>query len=190
MMESISDGAMKAMWIAWLIYWFAASRRVKATRWREGWRVRILDLLPLILAAILMAAREWLPAPLVARFLPPGVMLAVVGALLTGIGLGFSVWARVHLGRNWSGTVTLKDDHALIRSGPYRFVRHPIYTGLLLAAAGTVLAIGEWRGIVALALLFLAFLRRVRAEETQMRMLFADYARYANETAALIPFVY
>jgi hypothetical protein len=78
--------------------------------------------------------------------------MPAVGAALTALGLSFTSWARVHLGRNWSGTVTLKDDHALIRTGPYRRVRHPIYSGALLALAGTVLAVGQWRGVIALAL--------------------------------------
>jgi protein-S-isoprenylcysteine O-methyltransferase Ste14 len=95
----------------------------------------------------------------------------------------------VHLGRNWSGTVTLKDDHALIRTGPYRQVRHPIYSGALLALAGTVLAVGEC-GVIAFALVFLAVLRRVRVEEKHLRASFPDYDHYRRETAALIPFIY
>ena len=81
------------------------------------------------------------------------------------LGLAFSVAGRVWLGDNWSGTVTLKQDHELIRSGPYRWVRHPIYTGLLLAILGSAIALGEWRGLVALALVAVAFLRKVAIEE-------------------------
>ena len=67
-----------------------------------------------------------------ARFVPAGNLLPVLGAIMIAAGLGFAVWARAHLGRNWSGIVTVKEGHALVRTGPYRAVRHPIYTGLLL----------------------------------------------------------
>jgi len=85
--------------------------------------------------------------------------------LIVAAGLGFTVWARIHLGRNWSGTVTLKQGHEFVRSGPYRYVRHPIYTGLLAAFAGSALARGELRGIVAVAIAFAALWRKLKLEE-------------------------
>lgn len=75
------------------------------------------------------------------------MVLYWLGLLMVICGLAFAVWARIHLGRNWSGTVTVKEDHELIRSGPYGIVRHPIYTGLLLAIAGTAIVFGEWRAV-------------------------------------------
>ena len=94
------------------------------------------------------------------------------------------------LGRNWSGVVTVKQDHELIRSGPYRYVRHPIYTGLLIAFAGSAIARGEWRGILALAIVFAALWRKLRLEERWMIETFGDaYLRYRAEVRALIPFV-
>ncbi len=85
--------------------------------------------------------------------------------------------------------MTLKQDHTLTRSGPYRFVRHPIYTGLLLAIFGSgVIALGEWRGLVALALVTAAFLRKIQIEERFLQERFGDaYSRYRHEVAALIP---
>ena len=112
------------------------------------------------------------------------------GAVLVAAGLGFSIWARRHLGRNWSVSVVVKEDHTLVRSGPYARVRHPIYTGILLALVGTVVAIGEWRGLAALALALLAFAWKSRAEEERMRETFPEYEQYRRETASLIPFVY
>ena len=105
-------------------------------------------------------------------------------------GIAFAVWARHYLGRNWSGTVTVKQDHELIRSGPYRLVRHPIYTGLLLAILGTAVAFGEWRGLLAFALLTGSLLLKLRVEERFMGESFPnEYARYRAEVPALIPFV-
>jgi protein-S-isoprenylcysteine O-methyltransferase Ste14 len=110
--------------------------------------------------------------------------------MLTLAGLLFTVWARTHLGRNWSGLVTIKQDHELITSGPYSTVRHPIYTGLLLAFVGSALARSELRGILAVVLVFWALWRKSRIEERWMRDQFGDaYREYSSHVAALIPFV-
>ena len=105
-------------------------------------------------------------------------------------GLLFTIWARLYLGRNWSGVVTLKKDHELVRGGPYRFVRHPIYSGLLLAIAGSAVVRGEWRGVLALIIAFVALWRKLRLEERWLGEAFGEqYAAYRAEVAALIPFV-
>ena len=105
-------------------------------------------------------------------------------------GLGFAVWARRCLGRNWSGIVTVKQGHELIRSGPYALVRHPIYTGLLLAILGTASAIGEWRGLIAFVLITAGFVLKLRIEEDFISETFGEqYARYRAEVPALIPFI-
>lgn len=109
---------------------------------------------------------------------------------MVAAGLGLAVWARAHLGRNWSGIVTVKKDHALIRTGPYRIVRHPIYTGLLLALIGTAAAIDEWRVVVAVICALIGFLRKIQVEEKRMRENFPEYSRYRQQTAALIPLLY
>jgi protein-S-isoprenylcysteine O-methyltransferase Ste14 len=129
----------------------------------------------------------WLPGVLAVRFASPGLALALLGIAILAGGLGFAGWARRHLGRNWSGWVTVKDDHTLICTGPYRLVRHPIYSGLLLAFAGNALAIGEWRGVLAVAFGFLAFVLKLRIEEARMRETFPEYDRYTQQVAALIP---
>src|SRR5205814_7527021 len=104
--------------------------------------------------------------------------------------LAFSVWARVYLGGNWSAAVAVKADHELIRTGPYRYARHPIYTGILVALAGTALARGEWRGLVALAFAFLGLWRKLSLEEALLTEVFgAQYADYQANVPALIPFL-
>ncbi len=84
----------------------------------------------------------------------------------------------------------VKEDHALIRTGPYRRLRHPIYTGILLAFLGMAVTIGEWRGVLAFALALLSFGRKSRIEEDRMRETFPEYEQYRRETAAIIPFIY
>ncbi len=104
-------------------------------------------------------------------------------------GLALAVWARVHLGGNWSGSVTVKEAHELIRSGPYAYVRHPIYTGLIAAVLGTALAADTVRAALGFAIIAAALLRKLRTEGGFMRETFpGEYARYCAEVPALIPF--
>jgi protein-S-isoprenylcysteine O-methyltransferase Ste14 len=179
--------AIAALWILWLGYWIAVARDVKRTHWREPSRTRVLHATPLVLCAALLMAPRWLLPPLTARFAPTGSALPLLGTAMVAGGLGFTLWARRHLGRNWSGWVTVKEDHALIRTGPYRVVRHPIYSGLLLGLAGTALAIGEWRGLLAVAFAVVAFVLKLRIEEARMRETFPEYEQYRRQVAALIP---
>jgi protein-S-isoprenylcysteine O-methyltransferase Ste14 len=179
-----------ALWSAWLLLWLVAARHVKPTRWREPATSRLRHRLPLALAAWLLAVRAGQPPFLTQRFLPAGFAGGALGAAMVAAGLGFAVWARWHLGSNWSGNVTLKQDHALIRTGPYRYVRHPIYSGMLLALLGTAVAIGEWRGLVAVALAFVGLAYKSTVEEGRLREIFPEYDDYRRQTAALIPMIF
>jgi protein-S-isoprenylcysteine O-methyltransferase Ste14 len=182
--------AIPVLWLAWLVYWWVSARNVKTTTWREPARLWVRHRVPLILAALLLGAPAWVPRLLHRRFLPAGSFFPVLGTVLLAAGLGFSVWARRHLGRNWSAHVVVKEGHELVRTGPYRYLRHPIYTGILVGFLGMVLAVGEWRGVVALALAGLAFAVKSSQEERRMAEVFPEYERYRGETAALIPYVY
>jgi protein-S-isoprenylcysteine O-methyltransferase Ste14 len=178
------------LWVAWAIYWKAAAAGVKPASRTESQASRAAHLVPLAIAALLL----WLPSLpagwLCGRFLPSTPAILALGALVTAAGLLFSVWARVYLGGNWSAIVTLKAGHELIRSGPYRFVRHPIYTGLLVAFVGSAIARGEWRGVLAVLIALAALWRKLRLEERWLGEQFGQaYERYRAEVAALIPFV-
>ena len=180
-----------ALWIAWLLYWWIAARGAKANRRREDALSRALHFVPLGLAAWLIAAPRVPIAILNAPIVPRTIALFAGGVILTAAGLAFSVWARVHLAGNWSGSVTLKQDHTLVRDGPYRYVRHPIYTGLLLALVGSAIARDEWRGVLAVALAFAALWRKLGLEERWLTEIFGnEYVRYRREVRALIPFVF
>jgi protein-S-isoprenylcysteine O-methyltransferase Ste14 len=116
--------------------------------------------------------------------------LYYTGVALVAFGLLFTVWARVVLGGNWSGSVTLKQHHEIVRTGPYRWIRHPIYTGLVLAFIGSAVARGEWRGVLAVAIVIAALWRKWRLEERWLMESFGTaYADYRKTTWALIPFI-
>ena len=177
------------LWWGWGLYWMLSALRNKATQRRESLASRLAHVLPLAVGAALIAwpARRW--SALAWRLWPTSLAAYWVGVALVIAGLAFAVWARVHLGGNWSDTVTVKQGHELIRSGPYAYVRHPIYTGLTTALLGTTLASGTLHAVIGLAIIVLAFVRKSGIEEEFMREAFpGEYQRYSAEVPALIPF--
>lgn len=115
----------------------------------------------------------------------------VTGVALLLAGLGYALWARNHLGGNWSGVATVKEGHELIRTGPYRYSRHPIYTGLLLAIVGSAIALGEWRGVIGALLCLASLIRKIGIEERFLGEVFgAQYAEFRKEVRALVPGVF
>ena len=190
MRYSLNEAPFAVLWLAWLAYWIVAARDVKTTRRREGATTFLLNRVFVVIGALLLVIYRQPLHWLNERFIPPGLAAYFLGLVMVAAGLGFAVWARVYLGRNWSATVTVKQDHELVRSGPYGLVRHPIYSGLLLALLGTAVGIGEWRGLVAFAFFTIGFLVKIKAEERFMSETFGEqYARYRAEVPALIPFI-
>ena len=176
------------MWLSWVIYWLWAARRAKPSERREATGSRMLHVIPLSLAVWLLWGRG-VPAPFLDdRLFPWAPWEFWSAALVTALGLLFTVCARVYLGPNWSGVVTIKQGHELIDSGPYALVRHPIYTGLLVAFIGSAAALGEWRGVLAVLMAWAAFWRKVRVEERWMTERFGErYVAYRKRVPALVP---
>ena len=180
------------VWIAWLVYWGLSAANVKpAVRHESKWS-RVSYIIPIVIASILLSIPSSVGGGfLFSRFLPPGIDAYWPGVILIATGLGFSTWARQHLGRNWSGTVQVKQDHQLICDGPYQFARHPIYTGTLVAFLGTAVVVGHWCGILAVLIAFGSFWRKLTLEERFMRETFGSaYEEYRARTAALIPYLF
>lgn len=179
-----------ACWSIWGLIWAVAAFGVKKTTRSEDPMSRFSNTAPIWICGLLLLARpSWL-GPLSVQLVPQNLIYYGIGAVLTVAGLGFAVWARYHIGRNWSGVITVKEDHALIRTGPYAIVRHPIYTGLLLAIIGSALARGDLAALLAIAFMLYAVLRRVSIEERWMSETFGQaYANYKATTPALVPFI-
>jgi protein-S-isoprenylcysteine O-methyltransferase Ste14 len=189
-MTNIAPFLFPSLWLMWALYWRIQSHRVKANIWAESIPSRLMHVVPTVIAALLLLLPALPVLGLDQRFLPWPLAMFWIGFVLAVAGLAFTVLARRHLATNWSGEVTLKVDHELITSGPYGWVRHPIYTGLLLGFVGSALALGEWRGIVAVVLVGLALWRKLRMEERGMRQLFGQrYVDYEQRVPALVPFV-
>ena len=126
--------------------------------------------------------------PLTRRLWPGSSGVYLIGVALLAGGLGLAVWARVYLGRNWSGTVSVKEAHELIRTGPYAIVRHPIYAGFITALVGSVLNFGHMRSFIAAVMVILAWIYKSRLEETFMRDHFGrEYDQYCHDVKRLIP---
>jgi protein-S-isoprenylcysteine O-methyltransferase Ste14 len=114
----------------------------------------------------------------------------VAAPALALLGLAVAIWARRTIGANWSGVVTLKQGHELVQTGPYRLVRNPIYTGLLMMFAGTVLLVGEARGALALPIALAALWVKIRQEERFMLRQFPEaYPAYRRRVPTLVPFL-
>ncbi len=179
------------MWICWFAYWIISAFGGKHVRRRESGWSEVAYRFPLLLAiGILLLGRRIIGA-WSTRVLPWSRPAAALALVLVGCGLAFAVWARWHLAGNWSARVTVKEDHQLIRTGPYRWVRHPIYTGMLVALLGTVIEIGTPIAFVAFALIVYSFVRKLAVEEQFMTATFgADYERYREQSARLIPSIW
>jgi len=179
-----------AMWLSYSAYWWAMSTNVKVTERSESAPSRLARLVAIACAVALLSLPS-VPLPFLnERFVPLGALYFWSGAALAAGGLLFSVWGRRHLGKNWSQAVTVKEGHELITSGPYALVRHPIYTGLLLAFIGSAVARGEWRGLLAVVLVFGALRHKLRLEEKWMRAQFGEsYEAYSRRVAALVPYI-
>ena len=180
--------SITTLWVAFGVVWLVAAIGAKTTRRRESIGSRISHMAPLMLAAFLLSSPR-VGRYLVVAVLPHSLATFWLGFTLVLVGIALSLAARVSLGGNWSGIVTLKQDHELIRKGPYRLVRHPIYTGILTAILGSAIAQGEVRSILAAALVAAAFVRKIGVEEEFLTQEFgAAYERYRREVPALIPF--
>jgi protein-S-isoprenylcysteine O-methyltransferase Ste14 len=179
----VVDTVILVGWLAFWIYWLAASVGAKAgqTRWTRfaGFRVGIF-----LVVLLLLRLRVLKGHAIVTSGLLEGVGLAIFV-----LGLALAVWARIYIGRNWGMPMSRKDQPELVTSGPYHTIRHPIYTGMIIAMAGTAIAVSLY-WLIAAAALGAYFLYSAVEEERYMAEQFPDtYPAYKHSTKMLVPFI-
>ena len=192
-MPPFFEQALRITWLLVLGYWLWAARSAKPLEQQEPLVKRLVAYwLPLLIAALLLGPGEWFGRSLLReQFVSHTTLVYSVGLSLAILGGVLTIVSRALLGRNWSATVQLKQDHELVVSGPYRFIRHPIYTGFLGLFLGNAVMVGDWRGLLAVAIVFVSFWRKLRLEEAWLALHFGDqYRAYQARTKALIPGVF
>jgi protein-S-isoprenylcysteine O-methyltransferase Ste14 len=170
-------------WAAFWLYWLGAAFSTKRSRipWSRELRIRAVIVVIVILLVRLGVFRD--------HGVHTDPWREALGLVLFGLGLAFAIWARVHIGRNWGTPMTQKDEPELVTSGPYRLVRHPIYSGILVAGIGTAVAL-SWLWLTAVALAGIYFIYSATVEERYLAEQFPDsYPAYKRSTKMLVPFV-
>jgi protein-S-isoprenylcysteine O-methyltransferase Ste14 len=186
----LATDVIRACWIVFITTWLLAAVSTKRTVYRETSAQRLRYWVFFVIACILLLYRRELPYPLNLRMIPSATPVGWAAAFLCVAGLAFALWARVTLGRNWSGVVTLKEGHELVQRGPYRLVRHPIYTGMLIMFFATALVQSHLAGFVGVLLMFASFWIKLGREEGLMLQQFPErYAAYQQRVKRIIPFV-
>ena len=176
------------LWMAWALYWVISANFTLKTKKNET-IARLQHTIPTFFGMVAIFHRHSVPAIDWGRW-HDSAAIAWIGTVITLAGQAFAVWARIHLGKYWSGTVALKENHRLVTSGPYALVRHPIYTGLLSAVLGSALAAGTVEALAGFAVMIPAYILKWKREEWLMSLEFgAEYAAYKARTKAIIPFI-
>jgi protein-S-isoprenylcysteine O-methyltransferase Ste14 len=174
------------VWAAVALRWAAPSKGVQTTG--EFPLYRLLRLVVLATTFALLFWDRTAVGILGRRFVPPIPALAAMGFALALIGLAIALWARIHLGQYWSDKVVLKVDHQLVRTGPYSYMRHPIYSGVLLAVLGTALVLGEWRGLLAFVILLTNYAIKAKKEEQILAARFSEeFREHESRAGFLLP---
>jgi protein-S-isoprenylcysteine O-methyltransferase Ste14 len=179
------------LWLLIAAVWLGSAPFTKKTVYQQSLSTRIEHIAVIAIGLYLLFGSpiypSWINKPILEITLP----VALAGFAIVIFGVAFTIWARLTLGNNWSGTATIKQDHTLIRRGPYSIVRHPIYTGLLIAMLGTALQRGFIHNFLSLPILAVGFWLKVMIEEQIMIQRFGDeYLRYRREVRALAPFIF
>jgi protein-S-isoprenylcysteine O-methyltransferase Ste14 len=177
-----------APWIVFVVYWAFGALKTRRTVRTESFASRYGILFLEIIGFFLLFNDRAGIGILGWRVLERTYALAISGVVFTWIGIATALWARYHLGQYWSARITLKEDHKLIRTGPYAYLRHPIYSGLDLAAIGGALAIDRWRCFLGVVLIVLGYAIKAKREEALLATQFGeDFAEHRKHAGFLIP---
>jgi protein-S-isoprenylcysteine O-methyltransferase Ste14 len=175
-------------WFVFLAYWIISAFKTKRTERKESfvWRYGVMLF---EFAGFNLLFNDYLDVGILGqRLFHRSSYLDVIGVILIWAGIALALWARWHLGQYWSGRITIKEDHKLIRTGPYARLRHPIYSGLDLAAIGTALEIDRWRCVVGVCVIIMGFAIKAKREEAMLGAQFgADFQEHIRQTGFLLP---
>ncbi len=175
-------------WIVFVLYWLVGALNTRRTVSKESFISRFGILFLEVVGFVLVFADFAGIGVLRRHIFEQTDAIAIVGVVLTWIGIGIALWARWHLGQNWSARVTLKEDHQLISTGPYAYFRHPIYSGLILASIGGAVTIDRWRCAIGLALIVLGYCIKAKKEESMLTAQFGDaFKDHCRRTGFLLP---
>jgi protein-S-isoprenylcysteine O-methyltransferase Ste14 len=176
-----------ACWCVFAAYWLISAFRTKAVAEKQSAASMLAHRLPVGLGWWMLAFPRW-PPPMNVAVVPHSEWIQLTGAAICGYGLFFTIWARRTLAGNWSSDVTFKRGHELVRTGPYRIVRHPIYTGLLLMSLGTAIVLGKLHCWVSIPITALGFWIKLSQEEKLLLRHFPEqYPEYRKQVKALLP---
>jgi protein-S-isoprenylcysteine O-methyltransferase Ste14 len=177
-------------WWVFIIIWALSAFSVKPSKERQDWGGRLFTFAFLTVTFLLLAG-EFSWWGMNERIWPYSQPMLLLAYALTLAGLAILIWARWSLGRNWSAIVTFREQHELVQHGPYRFVRHPIYTGMMLMVAGTAAVLGNLAGLLSVVICFLGHWWKLRREEALLTKHFpGTYPQYMSRTKAIIPFIF
>ncbi|HSZ64084.1 MAG TPA: isoprenylcysteine carboxylmethyltransferase family protein [Terriglobales bacterium] len=175
-------------WIVFVVYWAAGALKTRPTISRESFASRYGILILEVAGFVLLFSGTADVGVLGDRIFPRTYTVSFAGVALTWIGIAIALWARWHLGQYWSARITLKEGHQLIRTGPYAYFRHPIYSGLDLAAIGSALAIDRWRCVAGVAFIILGYWIKARKEESILSQQFGEaFQDHRHHTGFLLP---
>jgi protein-S-isoprenylcysteine O-methyltransferase Ste14 len=185
-LDGLTGGVIAFCWVILGVVWVVSALFVKRTVERRfGWWLPVLVVVVVVYPVVRRIPGLW------QDLWPQTAAIGVLADLVTIAGLAFTLWARAALGSNWSGTITFKEGHELIQSGPYAYVRHPIYSGVLLMALGTAVASSRPGSLVLLGMWFLLLAIKAHFEEQLMTRHFPEaYPEYRRRVKALIPGVW
>jgi protein-S-isoprenylcysteine O-methyltransferase Ste14 len=174
-------------WLVFIAYWMVSAFKVKATAERGSFQSTLAYRLPLIAGLFLIGTFGW-HYPMNLRLTPDNEATHWAGAFVCVAGLAVTIWARATLGGNWSSNVQFKQDHQLVRTGPYRFARHPIYTGILIMSCAQPIQFGRLHFWLGLVVVFVGLWIKLKQEEAVMLRHFPEYADYCKQVKAIVPF--
>jgi protein-S-isoprenylcysteine O-methyltransferase Ste14 len=177
-----------APWAVFVAYWAISALKTRTTEKKESSLSRYGILLIEVCGFTLLFSGWASIGPLGHLVLRRTYAMAFTGVALTWLGIAITLWARHHLGQYWSARITIKVDHELIRTGPYTHLRHPIYTGLILASMGSAMAIDQWRCLLGLLLITTGYWIKARKEETMLQAQFGEaFQEHCQHTGFLLP---